>query len=36
MGIYIMGRARVKGETHCAMRRLSMSFDGLKNVDFIE
>ena len=26
----------VKGETHSVMRRLSMAFDGLKNVNFIE
>ena len=25
-----------KGETHCVMRRYSLAFDGLKNVNFIE
>ena len=37
----VIGKGRVgtwlsKGETHCAIGRLSMAFDGLGNVNFIE
>ena len=27
---------RITAETHCAMRRLSMAFGGLKNVNVME